>query len=258
MRLNDRVALITGSTRGIGRGIAGLFADEGAVVGVHGRRREDVDGVVRELTANGAQAFGIAADLADPEGPEAIARELERSGIAPDILINNAGMSIAQPFRDVTAATFQTQLHINFVSAFRLCQLTVGGMAARGGGAIVNISTGGTVQSHHNKIVYDSVKGALEAFTRSLAAETAAAGIRVNCIRPGAIANHPDHERDTPANAARCEIIPLKRMGTNREIAEVALFLCMPGSGYMTGQVLDVDGGRGIALPLLNPVGIVK
>ncbi|MBO9607863.1 MAG: SDR family oxidoreductase [Paenibacillaceae bacterium] len=257
MRLRDKTAFITGSTRGIGREIADVFAREGATVGIHGRQEADVAAVVNDIRASGGSAFGIAADLADPEAPDAVHTQLSRLCGGVDLLVNNAGMSIPEPYGSVSRATFDAQLHVNFVSAFRLTQLLTPQMAARGQGAIVNISTCGTMQAHHNKIVYDSVKGALEAFTRSLAVELAASGIRANAIRPGAIANSPDYETDTPANNARRDIIPMKRMGTNREIAEVVLFLCLPESGYVTGQIFDVDGGRGVSLPILNPVGII-
>jgi glucose 1-dehydrogenase len=248
-RLAGRTALVTGSTRGLGRTIADWLAREGASIVVTGEEPEAVDKVVAEMHSRGCQAQGVVADLSDVEQVHRLAEETLSQVDRLDILVNNAGMSRRASFWDVTDEDWEYQTSVNYRAPFILCQHAVRHMLAHGiHGRIVNVSSIGAHGCHKDRAVYDSAKGAVEVMTRNMAYELALHGVRVNCVIPGSIAERPGspwRAVDAPGR----EYIPVGRAGRAEDIAVAVLFFCLPETDFTTGQSLLVDGGHHAYLP---------
>jgi glucose 1-dehydrogenase len=250
--LNGKIALVTGSTRGLGRTIAEWLARDGASIIVSGREQAAVAESVRALEATGGQAWGIPADLADYREAHRLAEAAIAAVPQIDLLVSNAGMSIRGNFWDVTDADWETQVNVNYRSPYILAQHVARQMIARGiAGRIVNFSSIGARACHANAAVYDSAKGAVEVMTRNMAFELAPHGITVNCVVPGAIPDRPgadpDYDRDKRAHYVRN--IPLGRAGRAEDIAAAVRFFCRPESEFTTGQSLLIDGAHSAYLP---------
>lgn len=250
-RLTGKTALVTGSTRGLGRTIADWLAREGATIVVSGRKQDDVDRVVAEIGADGHNAIGCTADLGTVEGAHQLAKEALDRVPQLDILVNNAGGSIRSSFWDVPDADWDFITNLNYRSPFILCQHVAKHMMKQGiRGRIVNTSTIGAHSCHADGLVYDVAKGAVEVMTRNMAFELGPYGISVNTVIPGAIAVRPGADGTTEAwnNYARRNI-PLGRVGHAEDIAATVLFFCLPESGFISGQSLLVDGAHNTWLP---------
>lgn len=248
-RLEGKTALVTGSTRGLGRTIAEWLAREGADVIVSGRESEAVEASVQALNALGSQAFGIPADLSDLDETDRLAAAVLEHAPSLDILVNNAGMSIRQSFWEVSREQFDYQLNVNWRSPFVLNQAIAKNMIDRGiRGRIVNISTIGARSCHQDALVYDASKGAVEVMTRNMAFELGPYGITVNCVAPGNMADRPGTTYE-PWWDVGAKKIPLGRVGTGDDIAAAVLFFCLPETNFTSGQTLLVDGAHDTYLP---------
>jgi NAD(P)-dependent dehydrogenase (short-subunit alcohol dehydrogenase family) len=248
-RLAGRTALVTGSTRGLGRTIAEWLAREGTNIVVSGRQQEPVEAAVAALRDLGVAAWGIPADLARAADAHRLAEEALRLVPRLDILVNNAGMSIRGHFWEVSDAAWEEQVNVNYRAPFILAQHAARQMIERGiRGRIVNISTIGAHTVHTNAAVYDSAKGAVEVMTKNMAYELAPYGIGVNCVIPGAIAERPGAPERPDAWARARENIPFGRVGRAEDIAAAVRFFCLPESEFTTGQALLVDGGHSLYL----------
>ncbi len=248
-RLEGKTALVTGSTRGLGRTIAEWLAREGADVIVSGREADAVGASVQALRALGSTAVGFPADLANLEDTNKLAAATLEYAPRLDILVNNAGMSIRSSFWDVTPQEFEYQLNVNWRSPFVLNQKIAKNMIDNGiQGRIVNISTIGARACHTDALVYDAAKGAVEVMTRNMAYELGPYGISVNCVAPGNIADRPGstHAEWWDRGATK---IPLGRIGKADDIAAAVLFFCLPETSFTTGQTLLVDGAHDSYLP---------
>jgi glucose 1-dehydrogenase len=248
-RLEGKTALVTGSTRGLGRTIAEWLAREGASIIVSGREADAVAASVQAIRALGSDAVGIPADLAVLSDTERLAGEALTHAPGLDILVNNAGMSIRQSFWEVSPEQFDEQLNVNWRSPFVLNQRIAKHMIDKGiQGRIVNISTIGARACHTDALVYDAAKGAVEVMTRNMAFELGPYGISVNCVAPGNIADRPG---SPPAEwwDHGAKKIPLGRIGKADDIAAAVLFFCLPETGFTTGQTLLVDGAHDSYLP---------
>ena len=249
-RLAGKIALVTGSTRGIGRTIAEWLARDGANLVVSGREADAVEAAAEELRALGVEVIGVTADLSRvPEahrlGEETLAR-VERL----DILVNNAGMSIRGPFWDVTDADWEYQVNVNYRSPFILAQHAARHMRQHGiRGRIVNTSTVGVHRCHRDAAVYDSAKGAVETMTRNMGYELGPDGITVNCVIPGPIADRPGAPEPRPFWDRITPFVPAGRLGRGEDIAAAVVFFCLPESEFTTGQSLLIDGGYAAPLP---------
>jgi glucose 1-dehydrogenase len=248
-RLAGRTALVTGSTRGIGRTIADWLAREGANIVVSGREQGPVDEVVTAIRTLDVDAWGIPANLAIVAEAHRLAEETMSLVSRLDILVNNAGMSIRGHFWEVSDGEWEEQVNVNFRSPFVLAQHAARHMIERGGGGrIVNISTIGAHAVHKDAAVYDSAKGAVEVMTKNMAFELAPYGISVNCVIPGAIADRPGAPHRPEAWAGAWRNIPAGRLGRAEDIAAAVRFFCLPETEFTTGQSLLVDGGHSLYL----------
>jgi glucose 1-dehydrogenase len=244
--LDGKVALVTGAGSGIGYAIAQRFAHEGAAVAIdYLGHCEDAQALARDLNAAGAKAVALEADVTDAAAVEAlVAQIVERFGRL-DVLVNNAGIEKSQPLLEIDEASWDRTLAVDLKGPFLCLQAAARRMKDSGGGSIVNISSIHEDFPFPSYLPYAAAKGGLRMLMRNAALVLAPLGIRVNNIAPGAIA--------TPINAATLadpgkvkrlgEIVPLGRMGTPEEVAEVALFLGSRRSSYVTGSTYFVDGG---------------
>lgn len=242
-RLDGRVAVVTGASRGLGRSIAQVLAKAGARVALVARDVARLRLVADAIAADGGEALVHAADVKDAAACRgAVDAVLARWGRL-DILVNNAGVGASGAIDTVTEAQWDEVLDTNLKSMFLLSQAAAPAMRERGWGRIVNISsiaaqTGGVAGA----VAYSASKGGALAFTKSLARDLAPFGITVNSITPGQIETDMGHV--APERMAQIlGLIPLGRIGVPEDIAYPTLFLCSEEAGYITGATLDVNGG---------------
>lgn len=247
-RLRGRNALVTGSTRGLGRTIADWLAREGANIFVSGREQNDVDAVVEDISGLDVDAWGATADLSRPEEAHRLAQVVLETAGSIDILVNNAGMSIRQSFMDVSDGQWDYQMAVNVRSPFILSQHIARDMIDKGiRGRIVNISTIGVFAGHQQTMVYNIAKAGVQAMTRNMAYELGQHGISANAIAPGAIPDRPGTTEFRKAGNALdnwSRRIPMGRLGRSEDIAAAVRYFCLPESEWTTGQTLLVDGGH--------------
>ena len=249
-RLAGRAALVTGSTRGLGRTIAEWLVREGARVVVSGREEAAVRAATDELRALGGDALGIAADLARPDEAHRLATATLAAVGRLDLLVNNAGMSRRAPFWEVDDADWDYQINVNLRAPFILAQHAARRMIEHGaGGRIVNVSSVLARAPQPDCAPYSAAKGGIESLTRNLAYELAPHGIAVNCVAPGAIDERPGAILDRAAAARAAGDIPVGRVGRAEDIAAAVLFFCLPESAFTTGQTLLIDGAHHGYLP---------
>ena len=250
LRLTDKVAIVTGSSRGIGKAIATGLAAEGCRVTLCARDADDLERTAVELRATGAKVLAVAADVGKPEDPGRVVEETVRTFGRIDILVNNAGGArTAGPFLETGDPAWQTALDLNVMAAVRFSRLVVPEMQKVGGGVIINISsiwgreTGGTA-------TYNAVKAAEISVAKSLARELAPLNIRVNSVAPGSIffpgGSWDRRLRADPEgiSAFMKREIPSGRFGRPEEVADVVVFLCSERANWVTGACLNVDGGQ--------------
>ena len=247
MLLHDKVAIITGSSKGIGRGIALRFAREGARVVVNGRGKDAVERTTAEVRAAGGTAIAVVGDITRREDVDRIFAETLAAFGTVDILVNNAQTSVNRgesgPFLTMTPDGWDAYVAANLGQLFYCTHLAARLMAPKRRGAIVNISSNAATRAHRRSIAYDSVKGAMDSFTRAVAVDLAPWGIRVNGIRPGLIAVDNWEKLDQAEKDRRRGVIPLGREGYPSDVAWAAVFLAADDAAYITGQLFEVDGG---------------
>jgi dehydrogenase/reductase SDR family protein 4 len=241
--LQDKVAVVTGASRGIGRSIAEVFAREGAKVVLSGRKQETLDEVARAI---GPSARAVACHVGKADQIQNLVDLTTREFGRIDILVNNAATNIAQgPCLKMDEGQFDKMVEINLKSTFRFMKLVAPGMCERGSGSIINIASIAGLRPQFHSFLYSMTKAALIMMTKSYAVELGPSGVRVNAIAPGLIQTvlseyyWKDEERRSKQLGAQ----PIKHLGQPVEIAEIALMLASDRGSYMTGQTLIVDGG---------------
>ena len=245
--LSGRIALVTGSSRGIGAGIAIALGAAGASVAVNYRQNEEKAlEVCRAIAEASGKAEAFGADIEKPHEIADLFTQMEEKLGPVDILVNNAGIHQHLPVEELAYEDWLRVVQVNLNAAFVTCKRAIPGMKERGWGRIVNISSinafGGTSVECH----YGATKAALVGLTKALALETAPHGITVNAIAPGAIdtdmldADRPGRREKLTAH------IPVGRIGTPEDIAHAAVFLASPRASFITGHVIHVNGGEGL------------
>jgi NAD(P)-dependent dehydrogenase (short-subunit alcohol dehydrogenase family) len=242
--LSGRVALVTGAGSGLGRAVARRFAEAGARVAVHYRgSRDGAEAVVREIAAAGGEARAFAADLTASGEAARLVDEVVGALGPLGVLVNNAGSYPLAGVLDVTAAQWDAVLAANLRSALECLQAAGRRMAARGDGAIVNVTSIQAFRPAPGLAHYSAAKAGLEMLTRSAALELGPSGVRVNAVAPGLIWRE-GIESAWPDGVARFVArAPLGRLGQPEDVADACLFLASPAARFITGTTLVVDGG---------------
>jgi 3-oxoacyl-[acyl-carrier protein] reductase len=244
MRLTDQVALVTGGSRGIGRGIVKAFAKEGARVAfVFRGSKEAADSLVAEVAAAGGAALALQADVTSPDDAQRSVERVEKEWGRLDILVNNAGIIRDDLFVRMEPEAWKAVLETNLGGAYNFCRPVAYTMMKQRRGRIINISSVAAEFVNMGQTNYAASKGAINAFTRALAVELASRNVTVNAIAPGFIETDMSEAVRNKAGDMIKKAIPMRRLGQPEDIARVAVFLAGPESAYMTGQVLTVDGG---------------
>jgi NAD(P)-dependent dehydrogenase (short-subunit alcohol dehydrogenase family) len=246
-RLRDEVALITGSTRGLGREMARLFAEEGARVVVTGRSPQGGEETVTSITGAGGAAAFVPADLGDEEQCEALVEAAVLRFGPLTVLVNNAvagGRDAGDgPVTDVSAWAFESVLRVNLVAVATMCRLAIPHMLTAGHGSIVNVSSRAAERATPRLAAYAASKGGLNALTRSITVDYARRGIRCNTVQPGYILHEVRDADLTEERRQRLEEMHLTRLATAADVAYAALFLASREAEVISGITLPVDGG---------------
>ena len=241
MRLENKQALVTGASRGIGKAISGRFLAEGAEVWGIGTK-EPPDLAERTKAANG-RFHWVEADLSALDGVEAVIESLlvETGGF--DVLVNNAGITRDNLAFRMSLDDFRNVLDVNLTATFLVSRTVGRAMIRARKGSIINMASVVGMHGNGGQANYAASKAGVIALTKSLAAETASRGVRVNAIAPGFVETDMTGAMTEEAKTKTLALIPLKRMGSPDDIANTALFLAGGESAYITGQVIPVDGG---------------
>lgn len=248
--LKDKVAIVTGSSRGIGKASAEAMARLGAKVVISSRKAEPCEEVAKAIRAEGHEAVSIPCNISRKEEIEALVHKTRAHFGPVDILVCNAAVNpVYGPLLDITDEAFDKIMASNVKSNLWLCQLTMPGMAARGGGAVVIVSSIAGLRASDNIAAYGISKSADLGLARNLAAEWGPKNIRVNCVAPGLVKT--DFARalweDPSALEWRNRRTPLRRIGEPEEIGTVVAFLASPAASFITGEIVIADGGVMIA-----------
>ncbi|MFA5504513.1 MAG: 3-oxoacyl-[acyl-carrier-protein] reductase [Vulcanimicrobiota bacterium] len=239
--LEGQNALVTGAGRGIGRAIAQHLAEQGAHVYLVARSQEQLDSAVQEIQQAGHQATAWAADLSDPQQAEKVAADFAATG--PSILVNNAGMTRDNVLLRMKDEHWDEVLNLNLRAAFLLTRTVSKSMLKARYGRIINITSVIGIRGNAGQSNYAASKAGLIGFTRSLARELGARNITVNAVAPGYIETDMTDSLPDKVKEGILGQVPLGRMGLPKDIARAVGFLAHPESDYITGQVLNVDGG---------------
>ena len=244
-RLEGEVALVTGSTTGIGKAIAQRFAHEGASVIVTGRDRERGDRVVRDCEG---RAIFVSADLTDPTSADVLVNAAIEQFGRLTVLVNNAAGSAGDgPVANLTDEQWRAILDVDLLAPARLCRVALPPLRECGHGSIINISSRAATRASRGLAGYIAAKGALEALTRSIAVDEAAHGVRCNAISPGYVLNERRDASITDEERARREAMHLIGLGDADDVAFAAVYLASTESKWLTGSVLPLDGGSSAA-----------
>jgi 3-oxoacyl-[acyl-carrier protein] reductase len=236
----EKVALVTGASRGIGEACARALAEAGYRVAIHySTSSERAEKLATELA--GSQIFK--ADLAVAEECSDLIRRVQKEMGRIDVLVNNAGIAIDQIITFAKADDFEKVLAVNLKAAFHLCKAISKVMIRQKGGRIINISSIVGHTGNAGQSMYAATKGAITSFSMSLAKDLASAGILVNCVAPGFIDTDMTRELPEEVRTALLKSIPLGRLGTGPEVAAAVTFLASEGASYITGTTIHVNGG---------------
>jgi glucose 1-dehydrogenase len=247
MQLRDKVAIVTGSSSGIGRAIALAFAREGAAVAVnYARNAAGAESTVKEIADGGGRALAVQADISKPEDVKNLVGRTVREFGRLDIMVNNAGVEHKMPFLETPLEVWEEVIAVNLRGPWLGCQETARQLVAQGGpGRIINVSSVHEDLPMPTNSPYCAAKGGLRMLTRTIAVELAPHDITINNIAPGAIETPMDapleeHPRQMEELLSE---IPLGRMGKPEEVASLALYLASDASAYVTGSTFFIDGG---------------
>jgi len=238
--LEGQVAIVTGASRGIGLAIAGALARAGAKVACVSRGTAGAEEAAASLEG---EARGYACDVGDPNACAGLTKAVEEELGPPDILVNNAGITRDNVLVRLKDEDWNAVMDTNLRGAFNMTRAVARGMMKRRAGRIINIASVVGLTGNRGQANYAASKAGLVGFSKSAALELSSRGVLVNVVAPGFIETDMTAELGEDTRAELAERIPLGRIGSAEDVAGVVLFLAGPASGYMTGQVLVVDGG---------------
>lgn len=248
MQLDNQIAVVTGAGAGIGRAIAHTLARAGAGVAVADLDLGRAESVAREIEGEGLAARPFPVDVADEGSVETLRGAVVAALGVPDIVVNNAGWDIVQPFMATSREFRRKVIEINLLGPITVSHAFLEAMIAAGkGGRIVNIGSDAGRVGSSGETVYAGAKGGVIAFTKSLAREVARHKVTVNCVCPGPTDTALFQSLDEKLRESLVRAIPFKRLAQPEDIAEGVLFFASPGAAYVTGQVLSISGGLTMA-----------
>jgi 3-oxoacyl-[acyl-carrier protein] reductase len=242
--LTGKVALVTGASRGLGRAIATKLASNGAKVAVNYKENEiEAAKVVQDITSQGGEAYAVKANVADSEAVKNMVRQVVDKWGKIDILVNNAGITRDVLLPRMSDDAWDEVLDTNLKGAYLCTKFALRSMMGQSGGRIINVSSLAGISGNAGQANYSASKGGLIAFTKSVAREVGSRNITVNAIAPGFFSTDMTGKLPQEARDAILAQIPLKRFGKHEELAELVAFLASERSGYITAQVIPIDGG---------------
>ena len=240
----SKVALITGATRGIGRQIAVTLSKEGYNIAINYRtRNEDLENTKKEIEENNVKCFEVQGDVSNFEDCERFVKEIIEKYGKIDVLVNNAGITKDTLLMRMNKEDFNTVIDINLCGTFNVTKNVISHMIKARYGKIINISSVVGISGNAGQTNYSASKAGIIGFTKSLAKEVASRNIFVNAVAPGFIETSMTEILKENVKEEILKSIPLRRMGTVQDVANVVKFLASDESSYITGQVINVDGG---------------
>jgi meso-butanediol dehydrogenase / (S,S)-butanediol dehydrogenase / diacetyl reductase len=248
-RLKGKTAIITGGGTGIGRAIALAYAREGAKVAVLGRRRDQLEEVVKEASQGGGTGKATVCDVTRSQQIQEAVREVESAFGPVNVLVNNAGALSVSTVESISEEDWDRVLETNLTGPFLMCRAVLPSMRRGGGGAIVNIGSVLGLVGMKDRAAYCASKGGLTLLTKAMALDHAHENIRVNCICPAIVETtlvkglFSDTQDGQKRKEARIGTLPLGRFGQPQDVAELAVFLASDESSWLTGTAIPVDGG---------------
>ncbi len=248
--LENKIALITGSSKGIGRAIAEHMAEQGAKVVISSRNQDACEGVAADINGQGGEAIALACNINYQEQLENLVTQTQKQLGSINVLVCNAALNpYFGPSQSIPDEAFEKIMHANIGSVHRLCQLVIPGMAEGGGGSVIIVSSIGGLKGSDKLGAYSISKAADMQIARNLAVEWGPKNVRVNCIAPGLV--RTDFARALWENPeiyeATVSKYPLRRIGEPHEISGAAVFLASSAGSFTTGQTIIIDGGGTIA-----------
>src|SRR6266446_531046 len=245
-KLNGKVAVVTGASKGIGAGIAKHLAAEGAAVVVnYASSKEGADKVVDEITKRGGKAMAVQADVAKKKDIESLFTATKKAFGKIDILVNNAGVYDFKPLEEVTESEFHREFNTNVLGLILATQEAVKHFGAEGG-SVINVSSVASSATPPNSAIYTGTKGAVDAITRALAKEFGPRKIRINAVNPGGVETEGFHALGFSGSDFEKQMItqtPLGRLGQPQDVAPVVAFLASSEAEWITGETIRVAGG---------------
>jgi 3-oxoacyl-[acyl-carrier protein] reductase len=246
--LSQQVALVTGSSRGIGALIAQRLAEQGAKVVLHGRDREALTAVQTMIHKTGGQAMWVTGNVTNFDDLEAMRAQIEAEFGPVHVLVANAGGSTSrpQPIEEITEESWRAEIDTNLTATFLTIKSFLPGMKSRGTGNIITMSSAAARRAHdHTLVAYAAAKTGVQILTQDLAAQAGPYGVRVNCVAPEIILTAKNQMQKIPEEQRQALIQshPLRRFGTPEDVAGAAIYLASDNSSWVTGVILDVNGG---------------
>ena len=245
-RLEDRVAIVTGGGRGLGKATSLRFAREGAVVVVADLDKEPADGVVQEIRSNGGRASAVAMDVTRRDDVENVVSSTVGEHRRLDVMVTFAGVALFGPAMECTDEIWQRQLDVNLTGTFLCAQIAARQMIQQKSGRIITVSSIMGQRSGDRRMSYGTTKGAVIALTKHMSGEIAPHGVTINSIAPGPVKTKMWLEANTNVEGSESTYlrgIPMGRFGQPEDVANAAFFLASDDSSWITGHVLNVDGG---------------